>query len=73
MQNNPIVSTLIRQKINQIINSNPDAKMFYENFKGKSEQELKEYAQNVANGRGIDLKEFLSNQGIRIQLREVRS
>lgn len=66
MQNNPIVSTLIRQKINQIINSNPDAKMFYENFKGKSEQELKEYAQNVANGRGIDLKEFLSNQGIRI-------
>lgn len=66
MQNSQFISALLRQRINQIINSNPQAKMFYEQFKGKSEEELKEYAQNVANGRGIDLKEFLNNQGIRI-------
>ena len=52
--------------INQLLMKNPQAREMYENLKGKSPEELKQYAQNVAQGRGIDLKQFLGNYGIRI-------
>ena len=51
--------------INQIMNKNPQARELYEQLKGKSPAELKEYAQNVAKGKGIDLNNFLGQYGIR--------
>ena len=54
MQNN-----MMQMFINSIINSNPQAKQLYETLKGKTELELKQYAENVAQGKGVDLKQFL--------------
>lgn len=54
----------MQMKINQIINSNPQAKQFYETMKSKSPAELKQYAQNLAQSKGINLNEFLSQYGI---------
>ena len=51
--------------INQIIARNPQAKQLYESLKGKTPAELKQYAENVAQGKGVDLQEFLSNYGFR--------
>lgn len=49
-----------------ILNRNPQAKQLYENLKGKSEAELKQYAMNVAQSRGVNLQQFLGNYGIQI-------
>jgi len=51
--------------MNQIIARNPQAKQLYESLKGKTPAELKQYAENVAQGKGVDLQEFLSNYGFR--------
>lgn len=59
-------SNMYQLMINQLLMKNPQAREMYENLKGKSTEELKQYAQNVAQGRGIDLKQFLGNYGIRI-------
>ena len=61
MQNNP----LINMAINNIMNRNPQARNLYNSLKGKSESELKEYAENVAKGKGIDLANFLGQYGFR--------
>mgnify|MGYP006908926408 CR=1 FL=1 len=60
MQNN---LNIIMQNI---LNRNPQAKQLYENLKGKSEAELKQYAMNVAQSRGVNLQQFLGNYGIQI-------
>ena len=51
--------------MNQIIAKNPQAKQLYESLKGKSPAELRQYAENVAQGKGVNLQEFLSNYGFR--------
>lgn len=56
----------MQMKINQIINSNPQAKQFYEQMKGKSPAELKQYAQNLAQSKGINLNEFLNQYGLSV-------
>jgi hypothetical protein len=56
----------MQMKINQIINSNPQAKQFYETMKGKSPAELKQYAQNLAQSKGINLNEFLNQYGLSV-------
>ena len=56
---------MLNMMINQIMNKNPQARELYEQLKGKSPAELKEYAQNVAKGKGIDLNNFLGQYGIR--------
>ena len=56
----------MQMKINQIINSNPQAKQFYETMKGKSQEELKQYAQNLAQSKGINLNEFLNQYGLSV-------
>lgn len=61
MQNNP----LINMAINKIMQNNPQARELYNSLKGKSNAELKEYAENVAKGKGIDLKNFLGQYGFR--------
>lgn len=62
MLNNPMMQMFITN----MINSNPQAKQLYENLKGKTDLELKQYAQNVAQSRGIDLSQFMSQYGIKI-------
>ena len=56
---------MINMMINQIMNKNPQARELYQNLRCKSPNELKEYAQNVAKGKGIDLNNFLSSYGFR--------
>ena len=51
--------------MNQIIARNPQAKQLYESLKGKTPEELRQYAQNVAQGKGIDLQSFLNSYGFR--------
>ena len=55
-----------QMKINQIINNNPQAKQFYEMMKGKTPAELKQYAQNLAQSKGINLNDFLNQMGITV-------
>ena len=56
-----------QMKINQIINSNPQAKQFYETMRGKTPTELKQYAENLAQSKGIDLNLFLNQMGIAVK------
>lgn len=51
--------------INRIMSRNPQARQMYETLKGKSESELKQYAENVAKEKGIDLQSFLGQYGFR--------
>ena len=51
--------------INRIMSRNPQAKQLYETLKGKSESELKQYAENIAKDKGIDLRNFLGQYGFR--------
>ena len=62
MLNNPMMQMFIQNTINR----NPQARQLYESLKGKSNAELKEYAMNVAQSRGIDLTQFMSQYGIKI-------
>ena len=59
--NNP----MFQMFINQTISRHPQAKQLYESLLGKSPNELRQYAENVAKGKGIDLKQFLNGYGIR--------
>ena len=56
---------MMQMMINQIMMKNPQAKQLYETLKGKSTNELRQYAENVAKGKGIDLQNFLSSYGFR--------
>lgn len=51
--------------MNQIIARNPEARQLYESLKDKTPDELKQYAENVAKGKGIDLPNFLGQYGFR--------
>ena len=51
--------------MNQIMASNPQARELYENLKSKSPAELKQYAENVAKSKGIDLHNLLGQYGFR--------
>lgn len=62
MQNNP----MMRMFIQNTISRNPQAKQLYESLKGKSAEELKQYAMNVAQSKGVDLTQFMSQYGITI-------
>lgn len=62
MQNNP----MMRMFIQNTINRNPQARQLYESLKGKNEAELKQYAMNVAQSKGVDLAQFMSQYGIQI-------
>lgn len=62
MLNNPMMKMFIQNTIN----SNPQARQLYESLRGKSDAELKQYAMNVAQSRGVDLTQFMSQYGIKI-------
>ena len=61
MQNN----MLLNMAINKIMQNNPQARQLYETLKGKSQDELKQYAENVAQGKGVNLKNFLGQYDYR--------
>jgi hypothetical protein len=60
------MNPMMQMFINQTISKNPKAKQLYENLKGKSAEELKQYAMNVAQSKGVDLTQFMSQYGIKI-------
>lgn len=55
----------MQMMMNQIMMKNPQARQLYENLRGKSTEELRQYAENVAKGKGIDLNNFLAQYGFR--------
>lgn len=57
---------MMKMFIQNTISRNPQAKQLYESLKGKSEAELKQYAMNVAQSKGVDLTQFMSQYGINI-------
>ena len=57
---------MLQMMINQIMAKNPQAKQLYESLKGKTPAELRQYAENVAQGKGIDLKQFMNGYGINL-------
>lgn len=64
MLNQPL-QMLINQKINQLRRMNPKAEETYQMLKGKSEKELKEYFNNVTQGK-TNISEVLNQYGIRL-------
>lgn len=62
MLNNPMMQMFIQNTISR----NPQAKQLYDSLKGKSNEELKQYAINVAQSKGVDLTQFMSQYGIKI-------
>ena len=56
---------MMQMFMNQIMMKNPQAKQLYESLRGKSADELRQYAENVAKGKGIDLQNFLGSYGFR--------
>ena len=60
------MNPLFNMFIQQTIAKNPQAKQLYESLKNKSPMELRQYAENVAQGKGIDLKQFMSGYGVNL-------
>ena len=56
---------MMQMMMNQIMMKNPQARQLYESLKGKTTDELRQYAENVAKGKGIDLQNFLGQYGFR--------
>lgn len=57
---------MFKMFVQNTISKNPQAKQLYESLKGKNEAELKQYAMNVAQSKGVDLTQFMSQYGIQI-------
>lgn len=57
---------MIKAFIQNTINRNPQAKQLYDSLKGKTDAELKQYAENVAQSKGVNLTQFMSQYGINI-------
>ena len=63
---NPM-NALLQNQLEQMKAQNPQAyQQVQQMTSGKSEAQLKEMAENIAKERGIDLKNFASNFGIKI-------
>lgn len=50
----------------QICGNNPQMKQVAQNLQNKTPEELEQYARNMAQSRGTDLKQFLSQFGLNI-------
>lgn len=59
------MNPMLQMMMNKIMMNNPQARELYESLKGKSPDELRQYAENVAKGQGIDLQNFLGSYGFR--------
>lgn len=58
--NNPM--NLVRQ----LAGNNPQIQGLINNLQGKNPKELEQYARNLAQSKGIDLKQFMGQYGINI-------
>jgi hypothetical protein len=57
----------LQSRMNQMARQNPQAfQKMQEMTSGKSEDDLKQTAMNLAQQQGVDLKQFASNFGIKI-------
>lgn len=52
--------------VQSMANNNPQMQQLISNLQGKTPKELKQYAMNVAQSKGIDLGQFLNQFGIRL-------
>ena len=68
MQNpNQFLTQQLQSRMNQMMKQNPQAyQKMQEMTNGKSEGDMKQTAMNLAQQRGIDLKQFASNFGIQL-------
>lgn len=52
--------------VKQIANNNPQMQGLISNIEGKNPQELEQYARNLAQSKGVDLRQFMNQYGINI-------
>lgn len=53
--------------VQQLSNNNPQMQQLVQNLQGKNPQELEQFARNVAQSKGIDIRQFLNQYGISVQ------
>ena len=74
MTNNPMMLAVEQMKrgmnpnavLSQIARSNPQVNQMMKILNGKSEAELRQFAQNLAKERGVDLDNLMRSMGITI-------
>lgn len=49
--------------MNQLVGNNPQYQKIVEGMKGKTNDEMKQYVENLANERGINLEQFMAQMG----------
>lgn len=54
------------QILQNMSTGNPQMQQFLSNLQGKSSNEMREMAQNIAKERGINLEQFASQLGIKL-------
>lgn len=54
-----------QQMINQLASSNPQYKQIIDSMMGKSPEEMRQYTENLAKERGVDLQKLMNNLGIK--------
>lgn len=52
--------------VQQMAGNNPQIQQLLNNLQGKSPKELKQYAMNVAQSKGVDLGQYLGQFGLKI-------
>jgi hypothetical protein len=52
--------------VKQLAGNNPQIQGLINNLQGKNPKELEQYARNLAQSKGIDLKQFMGQYGINI-------
>lgn len=50
--------------VRQMANKNPQMQQLLNNIQNKTPQELEQYARNLAQSKGIDLKQYLGQYGL---------
>lgn len=52
--------------VKQMVGNNPQMQGLITNLQGKNPKELEQYARNLAQSKGVDLKQFMGQYGINI-------
>jgi len=53
--------------LQSMANNNPQMQQLFSNLQGKTPKQLKQYAMNVAESKGINLEQFLNQYGVRLK------
>ena len=54
-----------QQMIHQLASSNPQYKQIIDSMMGKTPEEMRQYTENLARERGVDLQKLMNNLGIK--------